>query len=112
MWWKKYVNRITGKSGSLLDSIKVQCNDGKSSNQFGGGGGNYYDTSENDRGFKKIDVRSGSLVDAIIINNVKYGGDGGSLHEMKCDTGKIIGIHGKSGAVIDNLGIYCDYGLE
>ena len=44
---------------------------------FGGNGGNSF----TERGVKKIAIRSGSAIDAIIINGEQFGGNGGKLSE-------------------------------
>jgi len=107
-----YINKITGKSGTEVDSIQVYCSNGSTSKKFGGDGGNEFDSGEIDDGLTYIEGRSGGRIDKLKVNDKEFGGNGGNEFNLSCTKGKIVGIYGKSGARLDKLGIVCDNNIE
>ena len=76
--------------------------------QFGGSGGNLF----TQRGIKTIAIRHGRLVDAIIINNEKFGGPGGiQTDTLTLDEDEYINrIDIRHGEFIDRLEISTNKG--
>ena len=68
---------------------------------YGGNGGDSFPMT----GIKSIQIFSGSLVDAIVINNVKYGGDGGDASAVLnlASDEVIVAMDIRSGEYIDYL---------
>ncbi|MBT3878533.1 MAG: hypothetical protein HON76_20455 [Candidatus Scalindua sp.] len=70
--------------------------------EYGGTGGEKFDYVY---GIQSIALRAGANVDQITINGIAYGGDGGNdCGTLTLEAGEYInGIHGRSGANIDQV---------
>lgn len=77
---------------------------------YGGNGGDAFPMT----GIKSIQIYSGSYIDAIVINGVKYGGDGGSPSatlNLASDE-VIVAIDIRSGSYIDYLEFRTSKGIK
>ena len=92
---------------------------------FGGGGGGSFNELPNNCGavVRRIVLRSGSLIDAIQVTyrlsngqdstGSNYGGTGGGKHTIDIDVDngeRLIGVFGKSGSRVDQLGFVTNKG--
>ena len=107
-----YITKIGGNNGSEVDAIQVYCADGSSSVKYGGTGGGAFTSNEFSEGLSSISVRAGDRIDKIKIQDKEYGGNGGSEYNLSCTEGKIVGIYGKSGSRLDQLGVICDNNIK
>jgi hypothetical protein len=87
---KKYFNKINPRYGSLIDNLRLECNDGQSHDQ-GGPGGHITKDFFCAQGFDEIKARVGGVVDGMQIRcsdgrwSEWYGGYGGTeQHSKKC----------------------------
>ena len=88
----------------------------------GGGGGAFNDFADNCKAIvTRIEIRSGVYVDAIKVtyqlsNGLRYtgghhGGGGGGLHHIDLNNGgRINGIFGRYGSLIDQIGFVTNHG--
>jgi hypothetical protein len=97
----KFINYWQIRSGSLVDSLRGRCNDGRWLRRCGGHGGGFWQGSLNSR---RIGVRSGSLIDKF--NH--RGGNGGGYRMLDCGSGfKISGYQLRCGALVDQVKFQC-----
>jgi len=118
---------ISGRCGSKLDAFQCHwfgnvdiASQATPSVMVGGGGGGPFDDStivNVARKIMSIDIRHGSVVDAIRVNydgqnqTPFHGGSGGSLSTFNLDSDEnIVRIEGRSGSVIDRLQFVTDKG--
>lgn len=109
---------LTIRSGSMVDSIQAtyQLENGQiwAAPVHGGGGGSPHTISfMEDETISTMLLRTGSLVDQIMLITTRpgepdhvygpYGGQGGSSHAI---TGNIVAFYGRSGSLIDAVGVY------
>lgn len=93
--------QISGRSGAKVDQICAKCSDGSSLGCFGGGGGNPFVVNGP---FTSVSGRQGAIVDQVL----GAGGGGGSPWTKSCPAGKyMVGITGRTGSVVDQLGFVC-----
>ena len=110
-----YVTKIFGGAGKYVDRVGVICSNGSTIGPVGGEGGDGYQVGETvpGRGFKAVQFRSGNFVDKIKFfeHNGNYitevGRDGGTLGDKQSCEDKIMGLHVRSGQLIDQAGLYC-----
>ena len=91
-----------GASGDLLDRIGAKCSDGTILGPYGGLGGRAWSSSI-DGPYTNFSGSAGNMIDRFD----KYGGSGGKSWNDNCPSGVAIGIYGRSGDLVDNLGIKC-----
>lgn len=104
------------RSGSEVDNIQIVLSDGVTSvfsPQYGGSGGGARDpwTVPDGEYVSQVEYRSGVRVDSLTFitnkgnRSPKYGGGGGSYHLETFPAGyRIIGLYGKQGSRLDQLG--------
>ena len=70
------VNTAAAYSQAHCDSVYTELNQfgGTETKSYGGSGGSYFAPQP----VRSIAIRAGRLVDAVVINGVRYGGGGGS----------------------------------
>jgi hypothetical protein len=111
------VYEVRIRAGAFVDSIQIIHRSGRNLihplSRHGGSGGNSYTfrLNSNIEYIEKIIVRYGRFVDSIQIKtnlrfSPRYGGGGGGKPVPLEDPGtEIIGFHGRSGSLIDAIGI-------
>jgi Jacalin-like lectin domain len=100
----------------MMSSDAIKGNPGKTlvpEIRGGSGGGEYAWEVPYGEYIKKIEIRSGSRVDAVTFitqngtRSPQFGGNGGGLHFLEIPDGnRICGYFGRSGSEIDKLGFY------
>lgn len=109
-----FITQIKGRSGTMIDNIQFVCNDGTTSNAFGGGGGSPW-TENSQTGFMGAMAHGGDMVDNLLLYSsagtpvgAAHGGGGGSPADIKCQPGWVVyGANVRSGSSIDNLQFLC-----
>ena len=103
-----YVKSLTaGSAGSYVDNIRGECSDGTMlkmvGNDLKGAGTSYTAYGP----FNNINVKSGIYVDNIFD---RVGGNGGGSHTIRCpDNASLVGIYGRNGSLIDQIGGVCGF---
>lgn len=101
------------RSGWHIDQLGLACSDGSVLTPKGGLGGSPTSDVISADGFKQIQARSGSYLNRITFYGPNrqwmgtYGRDDGPNTILDCGDGKIVGIAGRSGALIDKLQVIC-----
>lgn len=107
--------KVVVRFGSLVNALDVTylLEDGAEYEiRHGGGGGRAQTISFTDRALVRVDVRHGSLVDAITFfasdgsQFGPYGGGGGSVTTFSVSSSAILAFHGREGSHIDSIGVY------
>jgi hypothetical protein len=98
----EYISQWYGASGRVIDRIGAKCSDGTNLGPHGGGGGNNW-TGSVGGPYTNFSGRGGNVVDKF--NG--YGGSGGNSWNDSCPKGVATGIFGRSGRLVDQLGIKC-----
>eukprot|EP01080_Neovahlkampfia_damariscottae_P002417 gene2417-2881_t len=102
------------KSGRFLNNIQpVFEGDIKGSTHGGGGKTKTFKLTKGEE-FTKINIKSGSLIDAIQFETTKkksewFGGSGGGLSSFDIE-GDLVGIRGSTGSYVDSLQFICFLG--
>lgn len=98
----EYVSRIFGGAGRYLDRICATCSDGT---ELGCIGNTDKETNYSYNGpFQSIWGNAGRWVDSVFGS----GGDGGGPYGLGCpDEHVIVGIHGSSGDIVNEMGFTC-----
>jgi len=97
----EYLNEIHGESNQYVTKVCGKCSGGSELACQGKGGGTAYSYPGP---FDFISVRAGDWIDQLY----NSGGNGGTPYEMRCPAGhKVIGLYGRSGDLIDQLGAVC-----
>ena len=96
-----YLSEISGNANDRVRRICGKCSDGTTLQCQGTESGNAF----NYQGpFDYVSVSSGEWLDRVY----NSGGMGGNPHEMRCPTGgKVVGLYGRSGIWLDQLGAVC-----
>ena len=96
-----YITEIYGKADDRIRQICGKCSDGAVLPCAGTDVGPAY---VHKGPFEFISIRAGDWIDNIF----DIGGNGGDARELRCPSGsKVIGLYGRSGAWLDQLGTVC-----
>lgn len=101
-----HVVGVYGGSGTNIDRIGVKCSDGSDIAPSGGKGGKSFTVSDQN-GFNKMNAYYNTFINGMLINDTKIGMQSGNVKTFDCGSGKIQGFKGKSGDLIDSLGVHC-----
>ncbi|KAJ3096759.1 hypothetical protein HDU97_005591 [Phlyctochytrium planicorne] len=100
------ITKISGRSGFYVDQIRFTCSNGKVSDAYGGSGAAPF--SADVKPGTLINVRSGAYLEAIRINGVQYGGNGGQNMQggpNPIGSCVLVGAFGRAGFYVDQLNL-------